>query len=156
MTEDFIVRDSGEHSHFTSGCRRDSRKGKGRFDLLSVFALERDAHLLEKGATKYDARNWEKGMPFSRCLDSAIRHIVQYIQGDRVEDHLAAARFNLACIMHYEEMILREILPPELSDLPIYRNPPTLDVIIPKVMAAIQRKLDKKEESTDEPPTQKS
>lgn len=150
------MRDSGERSQFTSGCQRDSRKGKGRFDLLSVFALERDAHLLEKGATKYDARNWEKGMPFSRCLDSAIRHIVQYTQGDRVEDHLAGARFNLACIMHYEEMILREILPPELSDLPIYVNPPTLDVIIPKVMAAIQRKLDAKEESTDESPTEKS
>lgn len=116
----FTILDSGERQEFPTGCHRDTRGGKGRHDLLPVFVLERDACHYEKGGTKYEDRNWEKGMPFSRCLDSALRHINQYLQGDRTEDHLAAARFNIACVMHYEEMIQRDLLPAELCDLPSY------------------------------------
>lgn len=117
---DFTTKDSGEREMFSTGAHRDTRSGKGRFDLLPVFALERDACLLERGAEKYDARNWEQGFQFSRCLDSAIRHLVLHLQGESVEDHLAAARFNIACVMHYEEMIHRGLMDSALNDLPNY------------------------------------
>ncbi len=118
---EFVVRDTGKDRRVsTTGCERDNRAGKGRYDLLPAFALKRDALLYEKGAEKYTARNWERGQSFSWCLDSALRHIHQYAQGDRVEDHLAAARFHLASLMHYEEMIRRGLLPADLDDLPTY------------------------------------
>ncbi len=118
--QEFIVSDSGEREEHDTGAVRDSRSGKGRFDLLSPIALRRDAIHLEKGAVKYTARNWEKGFKFSRCIDSAIRHLVDYLEGDRVEDHLAAARFNIMAVMHYEVMIERGLLDPKLNDLPNY------------------------------------
>lgn len=120
-TDEFTVLDSGgTRRESSTGCARDDRTGRGRYDLLPVFALQRDAILYEKGVPKYAARNWEKGQPFSWCLDSAKRHIDKYLEGSRVEDNLAAARFHLASIMHYEEMIKRDLLPADLNDLPSY------------------------------------
>jgi len=62
----------------------------------------------------------EKGQPLSRYFDSAIRHMYGFLAGLNDEDHLAAARWNIACIIHTEEMIERGILPEELNDLPNY------------------------------------
>jgi hypothetical protein len=104
--------------NFPTGAVRDQRTGKGRFDLLSPHVLTRDALLYEKGAIHYADRNWEKGMPFSRCIDSAMRHLVRWLRGDREEDHLAAVRFNVGAIMHYEEEIQRGRLDPGLDDIP--------------------------------------
>lgn len=64
-------------------------------------ALMRLARHYENGAAKYDPRNWEKGLSSARCFDSGIRHMVRYIDGDRSEDHLAAAIWNLVGIKHY-------------------------------------------------------
>jgi len=75
----FILKDSGDRQSFESGAVRDIQVGKGRFDLISPFALLRIARVYEKGALKYAARNWEKGMPYGRFIDSALRHITQYM-----------------------------------------------------------------------------
>jgi hypothetical protein len=82
-------------------------------------------------------RNWEQGIPLSRYLDSAKRHLDQYQEGMLDEDHLAQAAWNLLGLLHTEEMIRRGILPRDLSDLPSYmpvdadpemwRHPPTKD-----------------------------
>jgi len=85
---------------------------------MSPFILARDARLLELGALKYGERNWERGQPVSRFVDSALRHLMRYMEGHRDEDHLAAARWNIGAIMHMEEMVSRGILPPALMDLP--------------------------------------
>lgn len=114
----FVMKDSGQHEEFPTGSRRDTRQGKGRFDLLSPFVLTRDAVLLERGALKYGERNWEKGQPISRFIDSAMRHLLRYLEGHRDEDHLAAARWNIGAIMHMETMISRGIVPAEIMDLP--------------------------------------
>ena len=95
--------DSGEREEFTTGMIRDSREGKGRYDLLPVRALRRDALLYERGAQKYLDRNWEAGAPFCRFADSALRHLCQWLEGDDVEDHLAAVRFNIGAIMELQE-----------------------------------------------------
>lgn len=117
------VKDSGKREEFDTGSRRDTRDGKGRFDLLSPFVMERDARHLEFGAKKYGDRNWEKGQPLSRYYDSAIRHMNKFIMGHRDEDHLAAARWNIGALMHTQEMIRIGRLPVELDDLPDFTQP---------------------------------
>lgn len=110
----FEMRSGQPRRTFDSGAVREERDGKGRFDLMSPIALFRLARVYEKGGRKYSPRNWEKGMPFSRFVDSAVRHIMQYLLGDRVEDHLAQASWNLNSLMHLE------VTHPELNDLPKY------------------------------------
>ncbi len=101
----YVIHDSGKREEFPSGMVRDSREGKGRYDLISPFALRRLAGVYERGAAvKYDERNWEKGAPYCRFLDSALRHIEQYLARETDEDHLAQAAWNLLCIMHFEEL----------------------------------------------------
>lgn len=74
---------------------------------------------MENGATKYGDRNWEKGQPLSRYIDSAMRHINKFMMGHRDEDHLAAARWNIGALMHTEMMIRMGKLPRKLDDLPV-------------------------------------
>jgi hypothetical protein len=99
----YIIKDSGKREEFASGMVRDTREGKGRYDLLPVRAIRRDAIQLERGALKYSDRNWELGAPFCRYIDSALRHLCQWLEGDEGEDHLAAARFNIGAIMELQE-----------------------------------------------------
>lgn len=106
------LKDSGSRQQFNSGAVRDNGKGKGRFDLLSTQMLFRLAKHYENGALKYEPRNFEKGMPISRCVDAAMRHLTKYLAGWNDEDHLAAVCWNIAAIMLYEERM------PELMDLP--------------------------------------
>lgn len=108
--------DSGARIDYGEGkAIREPTTGKGRFDLVTPFGLERLAKWYELGAQKYAPRNWEKGMPFSRYLDSAERHINKFKMGMTDEDHLAAAVWNLMCIIHHEELGQTE-----LDDLPHY------------------------------------
>ena len=95
--------DSGERTTFPSGAQREKTEEKGRFDLIEPEVLFRLAHQLEKGANKYSARNWEKGIPVSDCVDSALRHLTKYLQGWTDEDHLAACVWNIGCIMRFEK-----------------------------------------------------
>jgi len=119
--------DSGKRQTFGKGrAMRDTAEGKPRPDLISPFAEERQGHWLRMGAEKYAERNWEAGMPFSRCVASLKRHVMKYQQGMQDEDHLAAIMFNAMALIHYEEMIERGLLPPGLNDMPIYR--PKLEI----------------------------
>ena len=118
MNEYTQVADSGEREDFATGSRRDTRTGKGRYDLLSPVFIARLAKHFENGAAKYGDRNWERGQPLSRYMDSAMRHMNKYLMGHRDEDHLAAARWNIAAIMHTELMIQMGLLPTHLNDLP--------------------------------------
>lgn len=118
MPEFNTVKDSGTREQFDTGSRRDTRKGKGRYDLISPIALKRLAKHYENGAEKYGDRNWEKGQPLMRYLDSAIRHIVNLIEGLEDEDHAAAAAWNVFAYIHTQEMILKGRLPKDLDDRP--------------------------------------
>ena len=112
------IKDSGERQSFQTGSVRDSRDGKGRFDLLPMRALQRLARHYEAGAKKYGDRNWEKGQPISRYLDSGIRHACKYLEGQRDEDHLIAAVWNLIGAADTEERIKAGLLSKELDDVP--------------------------------------
>ena len=114
----FALKDSGEREEFPTGSRRDTRIEKGRYDLYSPLALRRIALIYERGAAKYGDRNWERGQPLMRYLDSALRHVFSHIEGLRDEDHLGQAAWNLLAALHTEEAITRNLLPPELDDRP--------------------------------------
>jgi hypothetical protein len=86
--------------------------------------LTRLAGLLERGATHYGERNWEKGQPVSRTLSSLWRHVIAYQQGENTEDHLAAIVFNAMSIIHVEEEVANGQLDPSLLDLSIYNAQP--------------------------------
>lgn len=117
-TQEYVTKDSGIRAEFATGSRRDTRKGKGRYDLMSPIALERIAGVLERGAEKYGERNWEKGQPVSRYMDSALRHTLQHLAGERDEDHIAQACWNLMAVMHTEVLCDLGLLPAELNDTP--------------------------------------
>lgn len=51
----------------------------------------------EEGAKKYGDHNWQKGIPVSCYLDSAIRHYLKYRRGDNDEPHDRAFAWNLMC-----------------------------------------------------------
>lgn len=117
------VKDSGQRQEFGTGAVRDSQKGKGRFDLLPPYALLRVAKHFENGAIKYQERNWEQGIPCSRYLDSAFRHMVKMLMGFDDEDHESACTWNLLCLIETKLRVELGILPKELNDLPsVYRD----------------------------------
>ena len=121
MEADFDhVKGSGEREEFETGSVRDTREGKGRFDLILLgwpHALKRLAVHMENGANKYGDRNWEKGQPCSRYLDSAVRHLVAYAAGSRDEDHLAGAAWNILGIIETAHRVRLGLLPLELNDV---------------------------------------
>jgi hypothetical protein len=88
-----------EKTTFYTGAVRSSKKGKGRFDLLPFYAIESIAKLMEEGAEEYGERNWEKGIDYQSYIDSALRHISQFMMGLTDEDHLQHATWNLLCCL---------------------------------------------------------
>jgi len=122
-----IIKDSGKREEMVTGSRRDTREGKGRYDLLPARALRRLARHFEAGAGKYGDRNWEKGQPLARMMDSALRHAFEYLEGKRDEDHLIAAAWNLLCCADTEERIKEGLLPESLDDLPAPAERDTID-----------------------------
>jgi hypothetical protein len=111
-------KDSGTRSDFGTGAVRDAQAGKGRMDLMPVRALIEVSKIMETGARKYAARNWEQGIPLSRFMDSGLRHALKWLRGDRDEPHLAMACWNFLCLLDTQARIEEGLLPAELNDLP--------------------------------------
>lgn len=72
------------------------------YHLISPIGLARLAATYREGSNKYGDHNWEKGFPIGDCINHALRHINYFNAGDRSEDHLAHAAWNLFAIMHYQ------------------------------------------------------
>lgn len=107
-----MIKDSGERTTFGTGANRDMSKGKGRLDLLPCSAILALARHCEAGALKYGERNVDKGIPQHSFIDSGLRHLFKYLRGDRDEDHLVAAFWNIAWALEQEER------KPEMQDIP--------------------------------------
>ncbi|MDO4588175.1 MAG: DUF5664 domain-containing protein [Planctomycetia bacterium] len=118
---------TNDKEQFSTGAVRDKSDDKPRPELISPFATDRLAQWLRLGAEKYAPRNWEKGIPISRCFGALHRHLMRYQEGDRSEDHLAAAYCNLMFCLHFEEMVKRGVLPASLLDMPLYRKVSYID-----------------------------
>lgn len=105
---------------YSTGATRNDATGKGRFDLLPPDALRLLAIHFEHGAKMHAPRNWEMGIPTSRYVDSALRHLNQWLEGKTDEPHLTAFAWNAICLLATFDRIKRGTLPKELDDLPRY------------------------------------
>lgn len=110
--------DSGARTQYSSGAVREPSGNKGRFDLVPPYPHLRLAKHYGNGAAKYDDRNWEKGLPLGRFIESLERHIQAFKDGERSEDHLSAALWNIYGYMHTERAISRGEVPANLWDVP--------------------------------------
>lgn len=71
---------------------------------VSTALLEVSKHF-EAGAKKYGERNWEKGIPESSYIDSAVRHYLKWLRGDDDEPHDRAFLWNIMCLIWTHENI---------------------------------------------------
>jgi hypothetical protein len=104
----FETKDSGKREEFSTGMVRDIQDDKPRYDLIDRAFLKRWAELMARGAKKYGENNWKKAATpeeLSRFRASAVRHMFQYLDGDRTEDHVVAVAFNLAGAEMVEEKL---------------------------------------------------
>lgn len=77
----------------------------------------------ENGALKYGEHNWEKGIPVSRYIDSATRHLMKDLAGETDEDHAAAFIWNCMCAAWTMEHL------PEMDDYTLARKTCTANEI---------------------------
>lgn len=68
------------------------------FPNTETSLLELSIHY-QDGAAKYGDNNWQKGLPVSRYLSSAIRHYLKFCRGDKDEPHDRACLWNLTAII---------------------------------------------------------
>ena len=106
------IKDSGERREFETGAVRDMSEGKGLMVVMPASALLRLSRHYEHGAGKYGRWNYNRGIPVSSFMDSALRHIMKYLDGWDDEDHLSAAAFNILGAMEMEAH------KPEMLDIP--------------------------------------
>jgi hypothetical protein len=89
----------GDYERFrrmAAGCDRDD----ANFELIPYAGMEAVARAYHEGSIKYDAYNWEKGMTVLSLLNHGIRHIYLWLDGDRTEDHLGHAMWNVLAAIH--------------------------------------------------------
>lgn len=98
-----VLKDSGSRREFETGAHRDMAEGKGDMFSLPAAAVLRLSRHYEAGAKKYTRLNYQKGIPVSSFMDSALRHIEKYLDGWDDEDHLSAAAFNILGAIQMEE-----------------------------------------------------
>ena len=65
------------------------------WDKPTMF-LEVAKHF-EEGAKKYGENNWHKGIPVRCYIDSAVRHYMKWLRGDKDEPHDRAFCWNIIC-----------------------------------------------------------
>lgn len=61
-------------------------------DMLLEVAI-----YFEEGAKKYGENNWQKGLPTNCYIDSAVRHYLKFLRGDKDERHDIAFVWNIMC-----------------------------------------------------------
>lgn len=104
-SQGYETKDSGSRIRTASGMQRESKTEQPRFDLLVPLKvpyhdqlLTRVAALVERGARKYDSRDWEQASTPAEAEEfraSAFRHFMQWMCGENDEDHAAAIVFNV-------------------------------------------------------------
>lgn len=88
-----------------SGVKADA--GKDPWELAPWDALRAVVAVLAFGAGKYGARNWERGMAWSRLYSATIRHLTAWWQGEARDaetglPHLAHAACCVLFLLAFE------------------------------------------------------
>jgi hypothetical protein len=95
----YETKDSGKRQEYSTGMVRDIQTNKPRYDLVDWSMIKRWAELMQRGALKYGEHNWKKASTqeeLDRFRASALRHCIQWFEGDLTEDHGAATLFNIS------------------------------------------------------------
>ena len=71
--------------------------GRIRYEGEDYEMLLEVAKHFEEGAKKYGEYNWQKGIPTHCYIDSAVRHYLKYLRGDKDEPHDRAFVWNILC-----------------------------------------------------------
>lgn len=82
-------------------------KGKLPYHLLPGDAIEQILLVLEYGAHKYEPRNWETGMHWSRTFSALMRHMWAWWMGEDKDPetgytHLAHAGCCILFLLAYD------------------------------------------------------
>lgn len=118
MDDKFTVKDSGKREEFASGMMRDTAEDKVDYSLpLNGPMYKRWAAHLTKGAKKYpDVKpgvpNWmlaSGDAELVRFRKSALRHFIQWWEGQTDEDHAAAVLFNINGTEYVKDKLAKEI-----------------------------------------------
>lgn len=118
ITQNGVIAMADVRTVGATGAKRNPATGKGRFDLLPPRALKEVAIHFQNGADRFGDRNWERGMPLSWLMDSALRHSFAALEGQTDENHAVAAAWNWLCFLETRARIAAGLLPAELDDLP--------------------------------------
>ena len=81
---------------------RKNDTGKLRYDLLAPDALEGLVKVLTFGATKYEDRNWERGIKYSRVFGALMRHLWAWWRRKPCDDETNLSHLDhAACCLHF-------------------------------------------------------
>jgi hypothetical protein len=116
-----------DHTTYAGGAKRST--SKHAYHLIHPVLLRRLGRVLQHGADRYGEHNWQKGIPDSRYLSSAISHLLSFQEGVVDPDHsdnLAAAVFNIMGLMYNQYAGARGLIDPAMHDLPNLQGGPVL------------------------------
>lgn len=82
------------------------------YDSIYDMMLDVSIHF-EEGAKKYGEYNWQKGIPESSYIDSAVRHYMKYRAGMEDERHDRAFVWNILCLIWQHRQNGKEKVSPE-------------------------------------------
>lgn len=84
---------------------RENKTQKPDFTYMGLMyhANARKMQRLQDGAKKYARANWRNCEDPQTYKESAVRHLLQYINGQTDEDHLSAAGVNIDILLDLEE-----------------------------------------------------
>ena len=82
------------------------------YDSIYDMMLDVSIHF-EDGAKKYGEYNWQKGIPESSYIDSAVRHYMKYRAGMEDERHDRAFVWNILCLIWQHRQNGKEKVSPE-------------------------------------------
>jgi len=97
---------SGRHPYYDENKAFRTNENKLRYDLCPAIAQREYAKVWTEGLNKYPAGNWEKGMPWSEVIASALRHLEAIRLGDDIDPesgllHAAHLQCNAQMLTEY-------------------------------------------------------
>lgn len=90
-------------------------QGKIQLELLSPTWLLGVGSVLTFGAKKYAAHNWRLGLPQSRLLGAALRHLCAFLGGQDLDEETGLSHlYHASCCLMFASELLKTH--PELDD----------------------------------------
>lgn len=101
---DLEAQNAGTVTNKSPGAKFD--QGKLRWDLVPP-EFEEVVKVLTFGAQKYADRNWENGISYGRLFAATMRHLWEFVKGNRTDPetglhHLAHAACDVLFLLTYE------------------------------------------------------